>query len=132
MAVLRYVVTAASFDGQVEFSARGERAKALVLRQTAEADGRRAGSALWTALRAAEVNPQSINHLTVREDREEPQMVATIVPVLQGAHVVWTVFYRADRAASCFRPLGSRRRIPDALDLALGELAGEIALPHKP
>lgn len=132
MTVLRYVVTAAGFDGQVEFSARGERAKAVFLRHAVEGAGTRAGSVLWSVLRAAEIDPQSINYLTVREDREEPRMVATIVPVLQGAHIAWTVFYRADKDASCFRSLGNRRRIPDALDLALAELARELALPHKP
>lgn len=132
MTVLRYVVTAASLEGLVEFEERGERAKARYGEHTAESPGTQVGTTLWTTFREGGVNPQSVNHFTLREAEDEQRLVATIVPVLEGAHVVWTVFYRADKAASCFRPLGSRRRIPDALDLALAELAGEIVLPHKP
>ena len=131
MTILRYAITASSLEGQVEFTPRGDRATARFHEQEIDVEGQGIGSAWWTAARAT-TRTQEINHISLREADGEGRLVAMIIAVLEGAHAVWTVFYRADKAASCFRTLGNRQRIPDALDLAFTQLASEIFLPHKP
>lgn len=72
----------------------------------------------------------SINGLDVH--RVDGRRLGTLRPVLEGARVVWTAWYRADRDASVFRSLGSRGRMQDAFQNLVAALSQDVAQPHKP
>ena len=128
----RYVVRSRKLSGTVELADLGAHAQISYAGQTATVDGSEAGSRLWAAMKAAGVNPQSVNSFVVEEDGEDGPTVAHLLAVLEGARVVWLILYRADRAASCFRPIGSRQRIGDALNACFEQIIEDVRLPHKP
>ncbi|MGF1511801.1 MAG: hypothetical protein ACFB9M_20080 [Myxococcota bacterium] len=128
----RFLVIAKSREGIVEFSDDAGRAALLLETEKREATPSEIGSSFWDAMKKAGVDPLSQNQFIIHENDREGTLIASLHPVLEGARVVWLVLYRADRNASCFKPLGSRQRIADALDLAFGQLIQEIKRPHKP
>ena len=128
----RFVVMARKLSGKIEFADLGATATVSYEGQSSSVDGHRAGSALWKAMKAGGVNPQGVNSFTVCEDTDDQTSVAHMHAVLDGARVVWLVLYRADRVASCFKPIGSRQRIVDAFDVCFHQVVKDIRLPHKP
>jgi hypothetical protein len=130
----KFKVVARDHSAVVEISDDARRAAAQYKNDKCEATGPTIGSRLWETMRAAGVNQEkeNINHLAIYDGDTSGTLIATIHPVLEGAHAMWLVLYRADKAASAFRPLGSRHRISDALDAAFAKLSSEIVMPHKP
>jgi hypothetical protein len=128
----RFVVLAQTKEGIVEFSDDAGRAALKFESEQRETDPQGIGSAFWDAMKKAGVNPLTQNNFIIHENDAAGTIIASLHPVLEGARVMWLVLYRADRDASCFKALGSRQRIGDALDLAFQTLIGEIKLPHKP
>lgn len=128
----RFLVVARKEQGVVEISDDAKRAAAQVRSEKVEATGPTIGAKLWAAMRAAGVSPQAVNHLAIFEGDDEGTLIATLHPMLEGAHATWLVLYRADRDGSVFRALGSRNRLGDALDAAFTKLSEEIVMPHKP
>ena len=128
----RYVVTAGGREASVEMSEKGDQAAITVDGQTEKTAGPRAGAALWKGLGNAGLRANGINLFVIKEAEGEGKIICTVPAVMEGAHVVWKVLYRADRNASCFKSLGSRTRIGDALDVAFAKLASEHEMPHKP
>lgn len=126
------MIVAKNKEGIVEFSDDASRSALKFGEQQREAAPQEIGSALWEAMRAAGLNPMTQNHFMIHEDDRDGTLVSAIMAVMEGARVVYLVLYRVDRDASCFKPLGSRQRVGDALDLAFGRLVEEIKLPHKP
>lgn len=116
----------------MEFSDDASRAALQFESEKREAEPGDIGSSFWEAMKAAGVEPLRQNQFIIHEDGREGRLIAALHPVLEGARAVWLVLYRADKDASCFKPLGSRQRIGDALDLAFQELIKEIKRPHKP
>jgi hypothetical protein len=130
----RFKVVARDHSAVVEISDDARRAAAQYKNDKVEATGPTIGSKLWEAMRNAGVNQEkeNINHLAIYEGDVGGTLIATIHPVLEGAHAMWLVLYRANKTASAFRPLGSRHRVSDALDAAFAKLSQEIIMPHKP
>ena len=126
------VLTAGNREGVVEFSDDAERAALKFQTEQRETPPAEIGSALWEAMKSAGVDPLRQNFFSIHEGDRDGTLFAELLPVTEGARVVWVVFYRADRAASAFDALGNRQRIGDALDLAFGKLITEIRMPHKP
>lgn len=128
----RYVVVARKLSGTIEFADLGATAEVDYAGHARSVAGAAAGSALWTVMKEAGVNSQSVNSFVVYEDDQDGPIVAHLIAVLEGARIVWLILYRADRGASCFKPLGSRQRIGDALDACFQQVVRDIELPHKP
>ena len=128
----RYMIVAKNREGLVEFSDDAARSALKFAEEKREAPPGQIGSALWEAMKDAGMNPLTQNHFMIHEDDRDGTLVAVLMAVMEGARVVWLVLYRVDRDASCFKPLGSRQRIGDALNLAFVQLVEEIKLPHKP
>lgn len=128
----KFLVVARQEKGIVEISDDAKRAATQVGSEKREATGPTIGGKVWEAMRAAGVSPQGVNHLAIFEADENGTLIATVHPVLEGAHATWLVLYRADREGSVFRALGSRNRLGDALDAAFTKLIEEIVMPHKP
>ena len=130
----RFQLVARDHRVTVEISDDARRAVAQFKNEKYEATGPTIGGKLWDGIRATGVNQEkeNINHFALYENDEGGTLIATVHPVLEGAHATWLVLYRADKRASVFRPLGSRLRVGDALDAAFGKLSQEIILPHKP
>lgn len=126
------VVVAKNEDGIVEFSDDAGRAALQFSEEKRETNPSEIGSAFWDAMKKSGVDPLRQNHFHVHEGDRDGTLIAALYPVLEGARVVWLVLFRADHDASCFKPLGSRQRIGDALDLAFAKVIEEIRLPHKP
>jgi len=126
------VVVAKNQDGLIEISDDAGRAALAFGDEKREAPPAEIGSAFWDAMKKAGVDPLRQNHFHVHHQDRDGQLMAALYPVLEGARVVWLVLYRADKDASCFKPLGSRQRIGDALDLAFSKVLQEVRLPHKP
>ncbi|NJK87932.1 MAG: hypothetical protein HC923_00075 [Myxococcales bacterium] len=126
------VLVAKNREGIVEISDDTKRAALKFESVQREANPTDIGSAYWEAMKASGVDPLRQNHFHIHEGDRDGILIAALYPVLDGARVVWLVLYRADHAASCFRPLGNRQRIGDALDLAFHAVIDEIQLPHKP
>ena len=129
-----FKVVARDHSAVVEISDDVRRAAAQYKNNKCEGAGPTIGGKLWEMMRAAGVHQEkdNINNLVIYEEDEGGSLVATIQPVLEGAHAMWMVLYRADKQASAFRPLGGRHRLGDALDAAFAKLCQEIVLPHKP
>jgi hypothetical protein len=132
MSTMRYLVWSRKATGTVEFDAAATRAAARVGSQTREAPADRVGGAYWEALKASGVAPMTINGFAIHEGDEKGTLIATLHPMLEGAHATWLILYRADRDGSAFRALGNRQRLGDALDATFAQLAKELQLPHKP
>jgi hypothetical protein len=130
----RFKVVARDHSAVVEIADDARRAAAQYKSNKIEATGTTIGGKLWEMMRAAGVNQEkeNVNHFAIYQEDEGGALIATIHPVLEGAHAMWLVLYRADKQASVFRPLGSRHRVSDALDTAFTKLSQEIILPHKP
>jgi hypothetical protein len=130
----RFKVVARDHSAMVEVSDDARRAVAQYKNDKCEATGPTIGGKLWEKMRAAGVNQEkeNVNHFAIYDGDEAGTLIATIHPVLEGARAMWLVLYRADKAASAFRPLGSRHRVSDALDAAFTKLSQEIIMPHKP
>ncbi len=128
----RYVVVARKLSGVVELTERGAAGRIEYEGHNSSVEGRNAGSQLWRAMVEGGVNPQGINSFAVFEGNEDGPAIAHVIAVLEGARVVWLVLYRADRSASCFKPIGSRQRIGDALDACFQQVVKDLELPHKP
>lgn len=128
----RYVVATQRFSGEVLIADDGEKAVERYGDQARESRVERAGAALHDAFKVGGADLATANGYAIHEDDAEGTLIATMHPVLEGARAVWLVLYRANREASCFKPLGSRQRFADALDAAFAELKEEIKLPHKP
>jgi hypothetical protein len=126
------VAVAKNQDGIVEFSDDAGRAALKFGDEKRETKPAEIGSGFWDAMKKSGVDPLRQNHFHVHEDDRDGKLIAALYPVLEGARVVWLVLFRADHDASCFKPLGSRQRIGDALDLAFAKVIEEIRLPHKP
>lgn len=130
---MRYAIVAKdNREGLVEFSEDANRSAFKFGSEQREVPPTELGSAVWDGMKKAGVDPLTQNHFMVHENDRSGTLVFMTLPVMEGARVVWLVLYRVDRDASCFKPLGSRQRIADALDLAFARLAEEIKLPHKP
>lgn len=127
-----FLVIAKTREGRVEFSDDAARAALQFEDQKREANPGEIGSAFWDAMKSAGVEPLKQNQFIIHEGDRSGTLIASLHPVLEGARAVWLVLYRADKDASCFKPLGSRQRIADALELAFAELIKEIKRPHKP
>lgn len=130
----KFKVVARDHSALVEFSDDARRAVAQYKNEKIEAPGLAIGGKLWESMRATGISQEkdNINHFAIYERDEGGTLVATIHPVLEGAHAMWLVLYRADKKASAFRSLGSRHRLSDALDAAFAKLIQEIIMPHKP
>lgn len=127
-----YTVQAGTDEGTVQMSDDGKKAGVAFGSEKAQCEGGRAGSTLWAAMRKGGLSAQNQNLFVIKEKGDKGQTIAVVPAVLEGAHVVWTVFYRADKGSSAFKAAGARKKIGDALDLAFEKLAGELFLPHKP
>jgi hypothetical protein len=130
----KFKVVARDHAAAVEISDDARRAAAQYKSNKIEATGITIGGKLWEAMRAAGLNQEkdNVNHFAIYQEDEGGTLIATIHPVLEGAHAMWMVLYRADKKASAFRPLGSRHRVSDALDAAFTKLSQELIMPHKP
>lgn len=128
----RYTVQAGKDEGTVQLGDDGSKAGVAFGNEKAQCAGKLAGSTLWAAMRKGGLSAQNQNLFVIKEEGAEGKTIAVIPAVLEGAHAVWTVFYRADKGSSAFRAAGARKTIGDALDLAFEKLAGEHFLPHKP
>jgi len=128
----RFLVLAKTREGIVELSDDAGRAALQFESQKQEVQPGGIGTAFWEAMKAEGVEPLRQNQFIIHEKDRDGTLIAALHPVLEGARAVWLVLYRADKDASCFKPLGSRQRIGDALDLAFQELIKEIKRPHKP
>lgn len=132
MSAHRFSVTSKKLSADVEIADAGDRAAFAYASLKGDVAPAQLGNALWAAMREAGVKPQDVNNFIIREASGEENLVAAVYPVLEGAHAVWMVLYRADRDSSCFRALPSRKRVGDALDAAFAELTKEVVRPHKP
>ena len=132
MSSKRYLVWSRKVSGAVEFSEDAARAGVRVGSQTREVAPGELGAAYWEALKASGVAPMTINGFAVHEGDESGTLVATLHPVLEGAHATWLILHRADRDGSVFRALGNRQRLGDALQATFDALRKDIVLPHKP
>jgi len=128
----RFLVLAKTREGVVEFSDDAGRAALQFESEKRQAEPGGIGTAFWEAMKAAGVEPLRQNQFIIHEKDRDGTLIAALYPVLEGARAVWLVLYRADKEASCFKPLGSRQRIGDALDLAFQALIKEVKRPHKP
>jgi len=130
---MRFLVAVArNQEGIVEISDDAARSALKFGAEQREASPSEIGSAFWDAMKKSGVDPLRQNHFHIHEKDRDGKLIAALYPVLEGARVVWLVLFRADHDASCFRPLGSRQRIGDALDVAFAKVLDEIRLPHKP
>ena len=128
----RFLVVARKERAEVEFA---ERAELAVVRhrdrsQQSKAEG--VGSTLWGLMREAGVASQDVTVFLVYEGDENGMLLGSVHPVLSGARASWFGLYRADQNASCFRSLGYRHRLGDALDCVFQEIKKDVLLPHKP
>ncbi len=128
----RFVVAAAGQEAEVQMSEDGAKAVISVQGKSVEARGDRAGGAVWKGMGNTGLRSNGINLFTLSEAGADGKVICTVPAIMEGAHVVWKVLFRADRNSSCFKALGSRQRIGDALDLAFAQLASELKQPHKP
>jgi hypothetical protein len=128
----RFVVVVRDRQAAVEISDDGKRAVAQAGNEKREAPSPAIGSKLWEAMLASGLPRESANHFAVHEGDATGTLVATIHPVLTGAHATWLVLYRANREGSVFRSLGNRHRVGDALDVTFAKVGEEISMPHKP
>jgi hypothetical protein len=132
MSSKRFRVVAGALAADVEFSEDGERAAFQYGQTRSEARPTDVGQALWAAMRQANVKSQDVNRFMLHEGSGEGPLVAAVFPILEGAHAMWTVLYRADQDASVFRSLASRAKVSDALNAAFTQIARDVARPHKP
>lgn len=128
----RYTVQAGSAEGTAQLSDDGQKAGVAYGSDKAQCEGNRAGSTLWSIMRKGGLSAQNQNLFVIKEEGADGKTIAVIPAVLEGAHAVWTVFYRADKGSSAFAAAGARKTIGDALDLAFEKLSGDHFLPHKP
>lgn len=129
MSTHRFVVVARKNTGTVEFDEGAQRCVARYGDEQAE--GTRAGDALWEVMRKGGLSAHSVNGFTVFEGDEDGTQICSLHPVLHGAHAVWMVLYRANKEASVFERLTTRHRIADAMNAAFDKLRGEIVKPYK-
>ena len=125
-----FEVIAHSQTGQIEFGEGAHNAAVRFDTHRQEVPGAEAGQALWHCMMSGGVSPQTLPIVIIREGSGVP--VATLHPVLQGAQAVWLMLYRANRDGTCFRNLGSKHRIGDALGTVFHEVQKEVRIPHKP
>ena len=128
----RYLVVGRKVTAAVEYDASCTKCSVKVGENSEACGAASVGPVMVKLLMTSGIELHSINTLGIHEDSDDGLQIGSVHHVLQGAHAVWLVLYRADSDASCFRTVGNRHRMSDSLSALFREVQKDLAMPHKP